>query len=95
MKPFQLQLLMAICAPPDTDDEDEGFLYDNSIRPLRHLLGFDSKEPSWFSDMMTTMYLEALNMLPGDKTTKDEKYLNKKVFTKNIIKRHGAPPFSF
>lgn len=95
MKPFQLQLLMAICAPPDTDDEDEGFLYDNSIRPLRHLLGFDSKEPSWFSDMMTTMYLEALNMLPGDKTTKDEKYLNKKIFTKNIIKRHGAPPFSF
>ena len=95
MKPFQLQLLMAICAPPDTDDEDEGFLYDNSIRPLRHLLGFDSKEPSWFSDMITTMYLEALNILPGDKTTKDEKYLNKKVFTKNIIKRHGAPPFSF
>lgn len=95
MKPFQLQLLMAICAPPDTDDEDEGFLYDNSIRPLRHLLGFDSKEPSWFSDMMTTIYLGALNMLPGDKTTKDEKYLNKKIFTKNIIKRHGAPPFSF
>lgn len=95
MKPFQLQLLMAICAPPDTDDEDEGFLYDNSIRPLRHLLGFDSKEPSWFSDMMTTMYLEALNILPGDKTTNDKKYLNKKVFTKNIIKRHGAPPFSF
>lgn len=95
IKPFQLQLLMAICAPPDTDDEDEGFLYDNSIRPLRHLLGFDSKEPSWFSDMMTTMYLEALNILLGDKTTKDEKYLNKKIFTKNIIKRHGAPPFSF
>lgn len=95
MIPFMLQLLMAICAPPDTDDEDEGFLYDNSIRPLRHLLGFDSKEPSWFSDMMTTMYLGALNMLPGDKTTNDEKYLNKKVFTKNITKRHGAPPFSF
>ena len=95
MIPFMLQLLMAICAPPDTDDEDKGFLYDNSIRPLRHLLGFDSKEPSWFSDMMTTMYLGALNMLPGDKTTNDEKYLNKKVFTKNITKRHGAPPFSF
>ena len=95
MIPFMLQLLMAICAPPDTDDEDEGFLYDNTIRPLRHLLGFDSKEPSWFSDMMTTMYLGALNMLPGDKTTNDEKYLNKKVFTKNITKRHGASPFSF
>lgn len=95
MKPFCLQLLMAICAPPDTDDEDEGFLYDNTIKPLRHLLGFDSSEPSWFSDMMTTMYLGALNILPGDKTTNDMLYLNKKVFTKNIISRHGAPPFSF
>lgn len=95
MKPFQLQLLMAICAPPDTDDEDEGFLYDNTIKPLRHLLGFDSKEPSWFSDMMTTMYLGALNMLPGDKTTNDKKYFNKQYFTKMITKRHGAPPFSF
>lgn len=95
MIPFMLQLLMAISFPPDTDDEDEGFLYDNTIRPLRHILGFDSKEPSWFSDMMTTMYLGALNILPGDKTTNDEKYLNKKVFTKNITKRHGAPPFSF
>lgn len=95
MRPFILKLLMAIAAPPDEEDDDEGFLYDNTIKPLRHFLGFDSKEPSWFSDTMTTMYLKALNMLPGDKTINDNVLLNKEVFTKIIQKRHGTPPFSF
>lgn len=95
MRPFALQMIMAIAAPPDEPEKD-GFLYDTMINPIRHTLGFDNDEPSWFSELMTKFYLFNMkHILPGDKTVDDEIFLDEGYTEYQTLLAHGVPPFSF